>query len=139
MTTTTKTVTVPCGKCAGSGRYYFHTSPTTTGSDICYPCNGRGKITMTAAKHARVEAEKARMAATWETYCAAETARETAEDAAYFEALDLIGSGGIQAAREFFRANRTNRNALAGLIAAMRETDLVEESNAVVRFRNAMR
>jgi DnaJ-class molecular chaperone len=40
MNNATQTVEVTCWKCAGSGRYVFHTGRV----EACYPCNGSGLV-----------------------------------------------------------------------------------------------
>lgn len=127
--TNTKTVSLGCGKCSGSGRYHF-----SSGSDICYPCNGTGQIRMSAAKHAAIQAEAVR----YEAHRAAELAHEERAAEALVDAESMIESRGIEGARAYFAAHRSDVDALAGLIDAMRNARLSDASNAVVRHRNAL-
>jgi hypothetical protein len=127
-TTKRETVLVDCGRCV-KGTFYY-----TGGSGACFTCHGTGKLRMSAAKHAELVAHGERM----KLAQAAEIAHEHAEEAAYQEALAAIYTGGVEAARKYFAEHRNDADAIAGLIGAMRDSELVEESNAVVRFRNAM-
>ena len=130
MMNTANKVTLECGRCSGSGKFYFSASETGP----CFGCSGSGKVTMSAAKHAAMLASAERMAAAR----ALETAAEIEEDEAFQAATAMIESNGVEGARSFFRANRTNATALVGLICAMRNAQMNDEANAVVRYRNSM-
>ncbi len=130
MNKNSKTVSTVCGKCDGSGRFFY--GDRSRGA--CYPCNGSGRIMMSAAE---LEAAKA-YAAKLEIAREQEIAAEQAENDAFLAAEQAILSRGINGAREFFAANRTNPVALAGLIFALRNARMESESNAVCRHRNAL-
>lgn len=122
--TTVKTVTVDCGKCGGNGKYFFR-----GGHGVCFPCEGTGKLRMSAAKYARILEGAARMEAARADY----DALERHEGESFNLASDMIASSGIRGARKFFAAHRTDHTALCGLVMAMRNANMMDESNAVVR------
>jgi hypothetical protein len=121
---TRKTVTIDCGKCGGNGRYYFH-----GGHGVCFSCEGTGKQTMSAVKYAKLVEGAKRYEAVRADYDAV----ERHEDESFNAATGMIDSQGIQGARNFFAANRTDHTALCGLVNAMRNAGLMDASNAVVR------
>lgn len=118
----TNTVTVDCGKCSGSGRYYFH-----GGSGVCYPCDGSGKIKMARAKYEAALAYRAKADAAQ----AVEAEREDREDRAFQAATAAIDTSGIDGARRFYADHRDDSVALGGLVNAMRNARMFEASNAV--------
>lgn len=134
MDSNSKMVKVDCGKCGGNGRYYFGAHS----HGACYPCNGTGKVSMSAAKFEAMKAAAADHAARYEAHRAAELAELAAFEGAYFAARELIERDGIRGARAYFTAHRTDAQALSGLIAAMRDFRFEAESNKVVAYRNAM-
>lgn len=131
--TKTAMIKVGCGKCGGNGRYYF-----AGGSDICFPCNGTGKIRMSKARHERILADRAAMAESWAKSCAEDEARQGRVDDFYHQAERMIETQGIRGARVFFATHRDNAEALAGLIGAMRDVGMYDAANAVVIVRNKL-
>lgn len=125
----TNKVQTGCGKCGGNGRYYFQ-----GGSDVCYPCNGTGRVWTTEAKLAAGRAYVAKM----EARMLEERGRMDREEEARLDSEAMIDARGIRGAREFFAAHREDVAALAGLIGAMRNARLFDASNAVVAHRNAL-
>ena len=138
--TNTKYINVDCGRCV-RGTYYY-----TGGSGPCYTCEGTGKVRVSRAKHEALVAYRIANQAAWEASCAREADEERRTTEAFLNAEALIQAGGdyagdqgaLEAARDFFRANRTDSVALGGLIMALRQLGFEDESNKLVRFRNAM-
>lgn len=126
----TTMVSVDCGKCGGSGVYHFG----AYSRGACYPCNGRGKVKLSAEALAQAQAYRRKL----EERHAELRAAEERTAAAFIAAESAIEARGIQGAREFFATHRTDADALAGLIDAMRNARLSDASNAVVRHRNAL-
>jgi hypothetical protein len=123
-TTTNGKVTVDCGRCAGSGRYYFNAYSTGD----CYGCGGKGKITMSAAEHAKLVAAGKRAAAVQEREIAAED-----YEARKFDEATAAVEAGHEAARTFWTSHKGDGRALAALICAMRNAGYHDAANAVVR------
>lgn len=129
-TTNAATVKLECPKCQGKGRIFGFSN---IDNGRCFQCGGVGSTTMSAKAHAKLLAARERAV----EIMAAERAEEAREERCYHEAISAIESSGVDGARAYFRANRTDVTALSALVGAMRDEGLTEESNAIVRWRRA--
>lgn len=137
MNTTSKTVRIECGRCV-RGTFYY-----PGGSGPCYRCEGTGKVTVNAAKHAAAVAMGIAYQAGLQAQRDANGGRtddelcEEHEETSYGEALGMIQARGVDGARAFFAAHRGDHAALRGLVGAMRDEGMVDASNKVVAHMNA--
>lgn len=115
-----------CGKCSGRGRIvgFSHID-----NGRCFDCGGSGKHEHTPATLEQI----ARM----EAGITADRAEEAQTEAAYFQALEMIDAAAtkVEGARQYWRQFAKDRNAISGLVYAMRDRGLTGESNAVVQWR----
>jgi hypothetical protein len=111
MTSKSKMVSAQCGKCSGRGRLSW---AAHVEGGVCFWCNGSGQLMVPDG--------------TFDGDLIPEDNSEIESDY-----CQIIYSGGIVAAREIFKSNRTNKRNLECLVGAMRENGYIEESNAVVR------
>ena len=131
------TVSVECGRCSGSGRFFF--GPSESGD--CYGCGGRGKVRMSAARYAQVVVKAAQAVERYAACRAEDQAEDQVADAAYHAACAAVDADGVEGARRYFAANRANRVALMALVHAMRDLRTAEwdaRSNAVVAHIRAL-
>jgi hypothetical protein len=117
---------VACGRCGGSGRYYFGRMD----SAACYGCNGRGVVLMSRAQCERAEALRAKADRDFAAYREQERIDTERADRAYYAACDAIAAGGMGGARTYWRAHATDRVALIGLVAALRDEAIPGTSEA---------